>query len=462
MEKSSSGPQNDGKNLDVAYSSSTTTKVETKTSKEGATFGEYPATQSVGLKSTVNQSVENKPKLNESTGYNSVEGEYTSTSAKIENKDSKEGATFAEYTSTQSTGLKSTVNKPEENKDMKSSVGYNSMEGEYTSTTAKPENKDSKEGATSENKPKLTESTGYNSVEGEYTSTSVKVETKTSKESIENKPKLNESCGYNSVEGEYTSKKSNIENKDSKEGATFGEYPATQSVGLKSTVNQPNLTTSTGYNSTEGAYISTSVKLENKDSKEGATFGEYPATQSVGIKSTISQPVGNQPNLTASTGYNSMEGAYISTSVKLENKDSKEGATFGEYPATQSVGLKSTINQSVGNQPNLSASTGYNSQTGAYISPNTIPVTTSINLTQPVIPPLIVQVPGNPPIINTNIPLGNVQTTITKTTVTTTTTYGPGNPVQTPIVTQTIPLGQPLAGSTFAEYPMTTSINGPK
>ena len=85
---------------------------------EGATFGEYPTTQSVGLKSTVNN--ENNPKINESTGYNSVEGEYKSTT---------------------SAGLKSTMNKPEENKDMKSSVGYNSMEGEYAST--------------SENKPKV-------------------------------------------------------------------------------------------------------------------------------------------------------------------------------------------------------------------------------------------------------------------------------------------------------------------
>ena len=386
------GPQNDGKNLDVAYSSSTTTKVETKTSKEGATFGEYPATQSVGLKSTVNQPT----KVNESTGYNSIEGEYTSsTSGKIENKDSKEGATFGEYPTTQSVGLKSTVNN-ENNPKINESTGYNSVEGEYKSTTSaglkstmnKPEeNKDMKS------------SVGYNSMEGEYASTS------------ENKPKVNESCGYNSIEGEYSSSTSGkIENKELKStvnqpnlttstgyNSAEGEYPVSQSLGIKSTLNQTvKLTTSTGYNANEGEYTSTSMKIENKDSKEAATLKNYPLSQSIEIKPSISQPIGVQQNLTASTGYNSME---------------------GEYAATQSVGIKSSISQPIGVQPNLTASLGY-SQAGPYLSPNPIPVGGSINQAQP---PLIIKVPANAPIINTtNIPLGNVKTTVTKITETTT------------------------------------------
>ena len=53
----------------------------------------------------------------------------------------------------------------------------------------------------------------------------------------------------------------------------------------------------------EGEYqSSTSSKIENKPSKEGATFAEYPPTQSVGLKSTVNAPVENKPNLTTSTG----------------------------------------------------------------------------------------------------------------------------------------------------------------
>ena len=77
--------------------------------------------------------------------------------------------------------------------------------------------------------------------------------------------------------------------------------------------------------------------------------------------------------------------------------------------------------------------------------------------------PLIVQVPANAPIIsNNNIPIGNVQGSITVTSTTTTTTQSTGIPQmqsQPPTVSQQMPFGQPkpLEGSTFAEYPQTTS-----
>ena len=270
--------------------------------------------------------------------------------------------------------------------------------------------------------------------------------------------------------------------KSQKEGVTFGEYPQTQSVGIKSTINQsdqakPNLTASTGYNSMEGEYISpNNSKIEAKNSKEGVTFSEYPQTQSVGIKSTINQSIQAQPDLTASTGYNSMEGEYSSTTKSIEAKNSKEGATFGEYPQTQSVGIKSTVNKSIEKQNKLTSSTGYNSMDGAYssstITSNQIETKNSkegstfaeyppsnTNTFQPQIRPLIIQVPPNAPIINNNLPLVNIEKTVTVTT--TTTSINNSNP-GFPNNIQNIPITQPLAGSTFAEYPQTLSNNGIK
>ena len=58
-----------------------------------------------------------------------------------------------------------------------------------------------------------------------------------------------------------------------------------------------------------------------------------------------------------------------------------------------------------------------------------------------------------------------MKTTVTKITETTT-SYGPVNPLQsqTPVITQNVPLGKPIAGegATFSEYPMTSSVNRPK
>ena len=81
------------------------------------------------------------------------------------------------------------------------------------------------------------------------------------------------------------------------EGANFGEYPMTKSDSgiksqeLKNSKEQP------------AGYTSITANLENKPSKEGATFAEYPPTQSVGLKSTVNAPVENKPDLTSSTGY---------------------------------------------------------------------------------------------------------------------------------------------------------------
>ena len=154
-----------------------------------------------------------------------------------------------------------------------------------------------------------------------------------------------------------------------------------------------------------------------------------------------------------------MEGEYTSTTKsKIESKPSNEGTVFAEYKSTDSVGIKSTINPQ-----NMQSSTGYNSMTGPYAStsipPNNttlgqIPLTVSINPPQPNINPLIMQVPGSVPIINTNLPPCTVQTTYIVTTTT--------NPVglsQIPLSSTIQPMqpGQPLAGSTFATYPVTTS-----
>ena len=114
------------------------------------------------------------------------------------------------------------------------------------------------------------------------------------------------------------------------EGANFSEYPLTKSdSGIKSQELKNSNEQSTGY-------TSVTANLENKPSKEGSEFAEYPTTQSVGIKSTVNAPVENKPNLTTSTGYGTT-GEY--TSVKLENKPPQEGSTFAEYPTTQSTGI---------------------------------------------------------------------------------------------------------------------------
>jgi hypothetical protein len=393
-----------------------------------------------------------------------------------------EGANFGEYPMTKSdNGIKS--------QELKNSK---EQPAGYTSVTANLENKPSKEGANFGEYP-ATQSVGLKS---------------TVNAPVENKPNLTTSTGYGAT-GEYTSVK--LENKPSQEGATFAEYPPTQSAGIKSTVsapveNKPNLTSSTGYNSMEGEYqSSTSSKIENKPSKEGATFAEYPPTQSVGLKSTVSAPVENKPNLTTSTGYGAT-GEY--TSVKLENKPSQEGATFAEYPPTQSVGIKSTVSAPVENKPNLTTSTGYgatgeytsvnsenkpslttstgygatgeytsvklenkpsqegvipttvnvgeiktsvnqtkteyNSMTGGYSSSSTtnnVETKNTVNQSQTPVLPLIVQVPANAPIINNPVPLGNVQASVTYKTITTTTSVNPGQPI--PIVQQ-IPIVQTI------------------
>ena len=325
-----------------------------------------------------------------------------------------EGSTFAEYPQTKSdNGIKSKENQGE--------VGYSSVFGEIKPEEGKNENKES-----------------------------------TVKQPVETNEPL---ASFNSGTSAFSSSNINIENKESKEGAAFAEYPQTASFGLKSTANQPvenkkNLTTSTGYNSMEGEYISTSVKVENKESKEE-------------IKSTVPVPTENKPNIEVSTGYNAQEGMYVST--KIENKDSKEGAAFAEYPQTASVGLKSVV-KPVETQTNVTTMT-YNSATGVYSSSssgniqqknsNEVPI--QVQQTQPVLAPLIIQVPANAPIIsNNNIPIGNVQGSITITSTTTTTTQTTGIPQiqpQPPNSRQQMPFGQPqpLEGSTFAEYQQTTS-----
>ena len=225
----------------------------------------------------------------------------------------------------------------------------------------------------------------------------------------------------------------------------------------------------------EGEYKSTtSVKIENKPSKEGLEFAEYPTTQSVGLKSTVNASIENKPNLTTSTGYGAT-GEY--TSVKLENKPSQEGS----IPTAASVsGIKTSVNQT---------KTEYNSMTGGYSSSSTtnnVETKNSINQSQTPVLPLIVKVPANAPIINNTVPLG---TSVTYTTTTITTSVNPGQqmpilqtipivqqmPVGQPIpvvqqipltqsipVGQPIPSGQPLTTTTFAEYPATTSVHGIK
>ena len=313
------------------------------------------------------------------------------------------GSTFAEYPQTKSdNGIKSKENQGE--------VGYSSVFGEIKPEEGNKENKES-----------------------------------TVKQPVETNEPL---TSFNSGTSAFSSSSINIENKESKEGAAFAEYPQTASVGLKSTVNQPienkqNINTSTGYNSMEGEYISTSVKIENKESKQEI-----------------------KPNIETSTGYNAQEGIY--TSTKIENKDSKEGAAFAEYPQTASVGLKSVVKPGE-IQTNVTTMT-YSSATGGYSSSssgniqqknsNEVPV--QVQQTQPVLAPLIIQVPANAPIISiNNIPIGNVQGSITMTS-TTTTTQSTGisqMQPQPPNVSQQMPFGQPqpLQGSTFAEYPQTTS-----
>ena len=292
----------------------------------------------------------------------------------------------------------------------------------------------------------------------------------------------------------YTSVTANIENKPSKEGANFGEYPATQSVGLKSTVNapvenKPNLTTSTGYGAT-GEY--TSVKLENKPSQEGATFAEYPPTQSAGIKSTVNAPVENKPNLTSSTGYNSMEGEYqSSTSSKIENKPSKEGATFAEYPPTQSVGLKSTVSAPVENKPNLTTSTGYGA-TGEYTSVNSenkpsLTTSTGYGATGEYTSVKLENKPSQEGVIPTTVNVGEIKTSVNQTkteynsmtggyssssttnNVETKNTVNQSQtpvlplivqvPANAPIINNPVPLGNVQASVTYKTITTNTSVN---
>lgn len=264
--------------------------------------------------------------------------------------------------------------------------------------------------------------------------------------------------GYTSIDGNFKLTDLKIEKSKS------------ENIGanLKGNLLQNNEPLSS-YHSSTGIYLNSNDKIEDKNSKGvGATFSEYPPTASVGLKSTVNQPFKNKPNLTASTGYNSMEGEY-SSSTKIENKESKEGASFAEYPQTSSFGIKSTVAQPAEAKASLSTSS-YNSSTGGYSSSTLnfnsknlkegVPISQN-QQNQPVIHPLIVQVPSNAPIINkNNIPLGNVQgsVTFTSTTTTTTTTNSRGiNPLQPPNVSQQMPFNQPLGGSTFAEYPQTVS-----
>ena len=266
--------------------------------------------------------------------------------------------------------------------------------------------------------------------------------------------------GYSSVFGELKPEEGKKENKEStvKQPAETNEplvsfHSGTSAFSSENNNeskegNKQNINTSTGYNSMEGEYISTSVKMENKESKEE-------------IKSTVPVPE-NKPNIEASTGYNAQEGIYVST--KIENKDSKEGAAFAEYPPTASVGLKSVVKPVVETKTNVSTTTyssatgGYSSSSGNIHQKNSNEVPAQGPQTQPVLAPLIIQVPANAPIVsNNNIPIGNVQGSITMTSTTTTTTMS--STAQPPNASQQMPFGQPqpLEGSTFGEYPHTTS-----
>ena len=360
-----------------------------KSGNESATFEEYPPTKSTGIKTVEKQSENNKQNLESSTGYGAG-GEYTSSTTQKENKETKESVTFAEYPPTQSVGIKSTIKVEENNKtNLESSTGYGA-DGAYTSTTVQGGKQEQKESVTFSEYPP-TQSVGI----------------KSSTKPPENKTNLESSTGYG-ASGEYKSTAVKEEKQEQKESVTFSEYPPTQSVGIKSSnkppENKANLESSTGYGA-DGAYTSSTIQKENKSTQESITFAEYPPTQSVGIKSSVKPPENNNQNLESSTGYGA-SGEY--TSQKIENKPSKEGesVSFAEYPPTQSVGIKSTVNNS------------------------------------------------------------NNQVTFTMTTTTTTTTVkstvtGVNQPVAININPQEVP-GQPLPGSTFAEYPQTPNPNEKK
>ena len=241
---------------------------------------------------------------------------------------------------------------------------------------------------------------------------------------IKTKEKENQKeLGYSSVLGEYKSEEGKNENK---EKSTVNQPP-------ENNVNEP----ATSFNSGTSAYSSLNDNKENKDLKADA------------LKSTTNQ------SAEGCTGYNSMEGEY--TSTKIGNK---EGASFAQNPQIPKVG------QPIEAKTNVSTST-YNSATGAYSSSsssnNQIKNSNEVQ-PQPVITPLIIQVPTNAPIINNNnIPIGNIQGSLTMTsttTTTTTTTKTAGiTQMQPPNINQQMPFGQPqpLEGATFAEYPQTVS-----
>ena len=254
---------------------------------------------------------------------------------------------------------------------------------------------------------------------------------------IKSKEKENQTeMGYSSVLGEYKSESGKNENKEK----------STVFQSLENKLNEP----ATSYNSGTSVY-SSPKNIENKESKAN-----------IELKSNVNQLVENKPNLPPSTGYNSMEGEYISS--KIENKESKEGATFAEYPQSSSVGTKTTVAHPIETKANITTTT-YNSATGGYSSSSTsnnILKNSNETQTQPLITPLVVQVPSNAPVINNNIPIGNVQGSITFTssTTTTTTTNSIGiTQMQPPNIGQKMPFGQPqpLEGSTFDEYPQTVS-----
>lgn len=202
--------------------------------------------------------------------------------------------------------------------------------------------------------------------------------------------------GYTSIDGEFK--------------LTEPKLEKFKSSTISSDYKLGNKEDLTSYHSSTGIYSTSDSNTENKNSKEGATFAEYPPTASVGLKSTVNQPTQNKPNLTTSTGYNSIIGEYNS-STKIDNKESKEGIAISQ---TQQA--------------------------------------------QPGVRPLIVQVPSNAPILNKNdIQFGNFQGSVRVTSTTTTTNSTGINPLQPPNVSQQMPFGQPLEGSTFAEYPQTVS-----
>lgn len=232
--------------------------------------------------------------------------------------------------------------------------------------------------------------------------------------------------GYSSVLGEYKSEEGKNENKEKSTNQTS-----------ENQLNEP----ATSFNSGTSAFSSPNDD-KNKDLKVDA-----------GLKSTSNQPIED------STGY---------TSSKIGNKETKEGVLLNENPQTGNVGLKSTVGQPITAKTNISSSS-YNSATGAYSSSsscNNQINNSNVVQTQPVITPLIIQVPSNAPILNKNIiPIGNVQGSITMTskittTTTTTTTKTTGmTQIQPPIISQQMPFGQPqpLESTTFAEYPQTVS-----